>query len=229
MIRSFNNISFLDHPEPVLTIEDKEYYGINILTKLDQLKKSNDLHNNTKYIINSFYKKASLYYNQDKIPVLKYKLNHPFAVAPTKDVENVGYDLTVIKEHKRISKNTVIYDTGVSFQFPLGWYGAVYPRSSISNTGYMMSNSVAIIDSGYTGNVKISLTKIDTSLPNLELPMRIAQLVLTPYINSKLEFVKSDIEFIETNRKDGGFGSTGLVSDSQKNEVDELAHHCYSQ
>ena len=90
-----------------------------------------------------------------------------------------------------------------------------------------MTNSVAIIDSGYTGNIKVSLTKIDSSLPNLELPIRIAQLVLTPYINSKLVFVNTDVNFIETKRNDGGFGSTNEISD-KKNENDSV-HHCYSQ
>lgn len=227
MIRSFNKLEFVDFPEPVLTVEDSKYYGINILSKLHELKYSDDLHKNTKYVVNDFYKKASLYYNQDRVPVLKYKLNHELAIAPTKDIENAGYDLTIIKEHKRIGKNTIIYDTGVSFQFPLGWYGSVYPRSSISNTGYIMTNSVAIIDSGYTGNIKVSLTKIDSSLPNLELPIRIAQLVLTPYINSKLVFVNTDVNFIETKRNDGGFGSTNEISD-KKNENDSV-HHCYSQ
>ena len=108
MIRSFNKLEFVDFPEPVLTVEDSKYYGINILSKLHELKYSDDLHKNTKYVVNDFYKKASLYYNQDRVPVLKYKLNHELAIAPTKDIENAGYDLTIIKEHKRIGKNTII-------------------------------------------------------------------------------------------------------------------------
>mgnify|MGYP001566265644 CR=1 FL=1 len=67
------------------------------------------------------------------------------------------------------------------------------------------SNSVGIIDPGYTGTIKVPLIKIDASMPDIELPLRIAQLILKPYIVS----YDTQVHTIDpTSRGDGGFGST---------------------
>ena len=50
------------------------------------------------------------------------------------------------------------------------------PRSSISKTGYMLANSVGVIDRTYTGNVLVPLIKVDKSMPDLILPARVVQL-----------------------------------------------------
>ncbi len=39
------------------------------------------------------------------------------------------------------------YGTGLSLELPEGYVGLIFPRSSISNTGMILSNSVAVIDS----------------------------------------------------------------------------------
>jgi len=196
-----DSITFNNNSDPVLAVDNLEYQGINILSKLKHLKDYN-AHDQT---INKFYKKASLYFQNDSIPVVKYILQDKDAVAPTKNIEDVGYDLTIIKEYQKISNNTSIYDTCVSFQLPLGWFGSVHLRSSASKTGYIMSNCTGIIDPGYTGTVKVALTKIDHELPNLKLPLRIAQIIICPYVNTDLN---QTYENIQTNRGVGGFGST---------------------
>ncbi len=45
------------------------------------------------------------------------------------------------------------YGTGLSIEIPEGYVGLIFPRSSISNTGMILSNSVAVIDSGYRGEI----------------------------------------------------------------------------
>ena len=120
-----------------------------------------------------------LYEWDNYVPSLdfQYTLNAEGAVPPTKGrFSDTGYDLTVISEKKRIG-NTVIYDTGVSVKPAYGFYFDVVPRSSISKMGYMQTNSVGIIDSAYRGNIMIALTKMDDSVPDLELPCRIGQLI----------------------------------------------------
>lgn len=132
----------------------------------------------------------------------QYTLNDENAVPPSKSrYSDTGYDLTIIKEKKKIGKTT-IYDTGVSIKPPFGYYYDVVPRSSISKLGYIQTNSVGIIDSGYRGNIMIALTKIDDSQPDLELPMRIGQV-----IPRKLELVnmKQVTQLDNSNRmNDGG-------------------------
>lgn len=128
------------------------------------------------------------------------------AIYPFKNrASDCGYDLTFIREVKRVSK-TIFYGTGLKIKPEYGWYLDIVPRSSISKTGYIFANSVGIIDRSYIGEIIIPLIKIDENMPDLELPCRIMQAVPRPIIHS--EFIEVD-ELSETERGSGGFGSTG--------------------
>lgn len=120
-----------------------------------------------------------LNYQNDKLLVCLFRKTLPNAVIPSKKyASDAGYDLTIIKEVKKISKKTTIYDTGIQISTPPGFYTKIYARSSIVKSGYMITNNCGIIDSNYHGNIYIALTKIDDELPDLQLPFRCAQLIL---------------------------------------------------
>jgi dUTP pyrophosphatase len=87
-----------------------------------------------------------------------------------------------------------------------GWYFDVVPRSSISKSGYMLANSVGVIDRGYTGEILVPLIKIDPSAPDLKLPARLVQMIPRQIIAAELVEVEA---FDETVRGSSGFGSTG--------------------
>ena len=128
------------------------------------------------------------------------------AVIPTKaNKYAVGYDLTAIKVHKKFSEKTTLYDTGIQVKPPPEFYTVIHPRSSISKSGYILSNSTGIIDPDYRGNLYIALTKVDDSVPDLKLPFKCCQLKLERinYFN----MVETD-ELDETERGSGGFGSS---------------------
>ena len=118
---------------------------------------------------------------------------------------DAGYDLTIIKLHKQLTPKTALYDTGIQLSIPAHHYVEIVPRSSISKTGYILANNVGIIDSSYTGNIYVALTKVDESMPDIELPCRICQLLL-----KKQYFMNfNQMDQIEgTSRGEGGFGST---------------------
>jgi dUTP pyrophosphatase len=131
------------------------------------------------------------------------------AVFPTKGTAlSVGYDLTAFSVAKQISAKTALYDTGLIVQPPPGYYTEILPRSSLSKTGYMLSNSVGIIDPDYRGRLLIALTKVDESAPDLELPFTKCQLILR-----RAEFynVRETSSLDDTERGTGGFGSTDKV------------------
>ena len=135
------------------------------------------------------------------------------AVIPTKShPSDTGYDLTVVSVSKDMSINghtIIMFDTGIAVRPPDGYYTEVVARSSLSKTGYMIANSVGIIDNSYRGAIKIVLTG-DETLAELALPFKGFQLILR-----KLETVDTVIEvdyLDETDRGDGGFGSTDLLS-----------------
>jgi dUTP pyrophosphatase len=128
------------------------------------------------------------------------------AVIPFKSrASDVGYDLTIIKESKRLGDKTIMYDTGIKVQPNFGYYTKIVPRSSLVKSGYMLSNSMGIIDGSYTGTLRIVLTKVDDSFPDLKLPFTCCQLIIDRAIHYELEVVDS-IEI--TSRGAGGFGST---------------------
>jgi len=132
---------------------------------------------------------------------------HQDAVAPSKErVSDSGYDLTIISEVKKFNAKTTLYTTGIKVKPAFGWYLDVVPRSSIIKTGYMLANNVGIIDRAYTGEIMIALIKVDESAPDLELPLRIAQMIPRRIAHVNFNQV-DDIE--KTTRNDGGFGSTG--------------------
>jgi deoxyuridine 5'-triphosphate nucleotidohydrolase len=131
------------------------------------------------------------------------------AILPSKGkYTDVGYDLTIIKSVKEWNNKTVLYDTGIKVKVQSGYYAEVVPRSSLSKSGYMLANSVGIIDPNYTGNILIALTKVDDSAPDLELPFRCCQLIFRR--NNIMELIESKDDFESTTRCENGFGSTGV-------------------
>jgi len=57
----------------------------------------------------------------------------------------------------------------------------------LSESGYMFTNS--IIDPSYTSSLKIVLTKIDESLPDLKLPFKCCQIIMEKAIHYEMEEV----------------------------------------
>ena len=153
------------------------------------------------------------YNNRDgkSIPSIKVFTDDDSAVIPYKSrYSDAGYDLTIIKEFKKLNSNTVIYDTGIKLEIPNGYYVEIVPRSSISRSGYILANNVGIIDQGYRGNLYIALTKINNDCPDLTLPWKCCQMIVKKQIYSKLVFSDSRQDEIEkSNRGTGAFGSTG--------------------
>ena len=139
---------------------------------------------------------------------LYFKKHYPNAIIPKKaGINEVGYDLTLIKHVKIFGKNTIMYDTGISVEPPNGYYTEIVPRSSLVKTGYIMTNSIGIIDPTYRGTLKICVTRIDDTLPELILPCKKFQLIIRKMYNFS---VKDIDKLTNTNRGVGGFGSTDL-------------------
>ena len=139
---------------------------------------------------------------------LRFKKCEPDAVIPTKAYpSDTGYDLTLIRVSKDMSRGRqtiIMFDTGIAVCPPDGYYTEVVPRSSISKTGYMLANSVGIIDASYRGSIKVVL-KGDETLKNLALPYKGFQLILRKL--EEAEVVEVD-DLDDTVRGEGGFGST---------------------
>jgi dUTP pyrophosphatase len=83
----------------------------------------------------------------------------------------------------------------------------ILPRSGLGHKhGIVLGNLVGLIDSDYQGQLFVSCWNRGQTPFTVEPGERIAQLVLVPVVQADFEFVE---EFTETDRGEGGFGSSG--------------------
>jgi len=144
----------------------------------------------------------------DGIPICNCVKTRNDAVIPfKKNASDEGYDLVLIDIDRHISNVTTRYETGIRVQPSEGFHIEILPRSSLSNSGYMLSNSIGLIDESYRGTLKIVLTKVDPEAPPLVLPFKAVQMVL----RKSMHFICNEVaELDSTSRNEGGFGSTNI-------------------
>ena len=88
-----------------------------------------------------------------------------------------------------------------------GLAAVVVPRSGLGHKhGIVLGNLVGLIDSDYQGQVMVSLWNRSEAAFTINPMDRIAQLVVVPVVQVKLNVVD---EFVASRRGPGGFGSTG--------------------
>jgi len=119
---------------------------------------------------------------------------------------DAGLDLTATSIINQ-TYDQITYGTGLAMEIPEGFVGLVFPRSSIRNTDLVLSNSVGVIDSGYRGEIQATFKKTQ-GLDSLQYKPgeRAAQIIILPYPEIYMTEVP---ELSNTERGDGGFGSTG--------------------
>ncbi len=102
---------------------------------------------------------------------------------------------------------TVLVHTGIAMQIPDGYVGLIYARSGLATKrGLAPANKVGVIDSDYRGEIMVALHNHSHATQSVENGERIAQMVIAPYLTA--EFTQAD-SLDETERGEGGFGSTG--------------------
>jgi dUTP pyrophosphatase len=97
--------------------------------------------------------------------------------------------------------------TGLVFMLARGFEAQVRPRSGLAlKEGVTVLNSPGTIDADYRGEVQVILINHGAAPFTIARGMRIAQCVIAPVVQARIEEV---IEVDETSRGAGGFGSTG--------------------
>lgn len=88
------------------------------------------------------------------------------AVIPTyAHASDAGLDLVATsKEYDAICN--VVYGTGIAVEIPEGYVGLVFPIRSNANKCLWLTNHVAIIDSGYRGEIKLKFRSSVISSPH---------------------------------------------------------------
>lgn len=141
---------------------------------------------------------------------LKIKKLLPEAKLPAYGSANAaGADLYALSEHAvRIGANeTAIVHTGLAVEIPEGYVGLIFARSGLATKkGLAPANKVGVIDSDYRGEIRVALHNHSKYMQSIEPYERVAQLVIMPYVYAEL--IETD-ELSDTERGEGGFGSTG--------------------
>tara|TARA_A100001011_G_scaffold400724_1_gene517986 strand:- start:6521 stop:6961 length:441 start_codon:yes stop_codon:yes gene_type:complete len=102
----------------------------------------------------------------------------------------------------------VIIPTGFSLSIPKGFEVQIRPRSGLAaNKGITVLNTPGTIDADYRGEIKVILINLSKEKFVVENGSRVAQMIVSPVIQSEIEEVQ---ELSETQRGSGGFGSTGI-------------------
>ena len=98
--------------------------------------------------------------------------------------------------------------TGIAISLPDADYGAfIFARSGLATKkGITLSNCVGVVDSDYTGEIKVGLINLGSEEYTIKNGERIAQMVILPVARAKFS-VTDKLE--TTERGNGGFGSTG--------------------
>ena len=97
--------------------------------------------------------------------------------------------------------------TGIAAAIPEGYVGIMAVRSSMGiRHGITMSNGIGVIDSDYRGPLSVGLYNLRGEDYVVQPGDRIAQLLVVPVACPEIEVVDA---LPETERGEGGFGSTG--------------------
>ena len=97
--------------------------------------------------------------------------------------------------------------TGLSIQLPEGYEMQIRPRSGLAaKHGITVLNSPGTIDADYRGEIRVILVNLSNEEFRIEAGERIAQMVVARHEQVEWELAE---ELAESERGEGGFGSTG--------------------
>lgn len=123
---------------------------------------------------------------------------------------SAGLDLRACLDETFILQpgDTLLVPTGLAVHLSNPAYAAMLlPRSGLGHKqGIVLGNLVGLIDSDYQGELKVSLWNRGQEAFTVEPMARIAQMVIVPVVQAAFKVVE---EFAQSERGEGGFGSTG--------------------
>lgn len=139
--------------------------------------------------------------------IVKIKKVHPKAILPTKGTEGAAcLDAYSVMDYIMYPSQTRIVNLGIQVEVPSGYELQVRARSGLASKGIMVANGVGCIDSDYRGNVGVILFNSTACNFSVKAGDRVCQLKLSAVPEIEWEEV---YEVSETERSQGGFGSTG--------------------
>lgn len=141
------------------------------------------------------------------------KRTNPNAVIPSYKTDGAAcFDLMTQEDiylrTLNASDKAMMVHTGLAFEIPKGYHMKIFLRSSTGlNTHLRLANGTGIIDADYRGEVMLLVENVSKYPVSIPKGTRIAQGMIEKNIPVVFEEVK---ELSDTQRGQGGFGSTGV-------------------
>lgn len=143
-----------------------------------------------------------------EVKILNEMMRDKFLIR--KNFGDAGFDLSACIDKELILNpgECKLINTGIAIYIKNPNYvGLVYPRSGLGHkNGLVLGNLTGVIDSGYQGEIKVSLWNRGNVTQSIQPFDRIAQIVFTFIQLPHFTVVE---EFESSERSEGGFGSTG--------------------
>jgi dUTP pyrophosphatase len=146
-----------------------------------------------------------------ELKILDPRLGDSIALPQAATAGSAGMDLRAALEQPLTLQpgESALVPSGIAIHIgDPGWCAVIVPRSGLGHKhGLVMGNLVGVIDADYQGPLMISCWNRGTAPYTIEVGDRIAQLLLLPVAQARMNIVSA---FAPSQRGDGGFGSTGI-------------------
>lgn len=146
-----------------------------------------------------------------ELKILDPRLGHVIPLPEPATAGSAGMDLRAAIEAPLTLQpgESMLVPSGMAIHIgDPGWCALIVPRSGLGHKhGLVMGNLVGVIDADYQGPLMISCWNRGTQPYTIAVGDRIAQLLLVPVGQVRLNVVQ---EFAPSQRGEGGFGSTGV-------------------
>ena len=120
--------------------------------------------------------------------------------------EDAGLDLRTPRGFTLFGRGTHVVDTGVHVDIENGWFGKIESKSGL-NINHGIETAPGVIDSGYSGSIKVRLYNLTDDTYRFDAGDKVCQMVLIPCNTPPIEVVPR-VE-ARGGRGDDGYGSSG--------------------
>ncbi len=118
---------------------------------------------------------------------------------------DAGLDIFSNEELKLQPGERKLISTGIAAELPRGYAVLIWDKSGVANSGIKTMGGV--IDCHYRGEYKIIMYNTSSEIYEIKKGQKIAQALIQPVVSAKVIEAQ---ELSDTERGEGGFGSTGL-------------------
>lgn len=147
--------------------------------------------------------------------IINFKRLHKDAMIPKKGhASDYAFDCVAVSEEE-VAPGVWRYGLGLALQIDekdkkstSRYKIACYPRSSIYKTGMVLSNSVGIVDEGYTGEISAIFYHVMPNMPRYRIGDRVCQIAVEDREAHQCYQVLDELKVMD--RGENGYGSTGL-------------------